>query len=73
MIAWGSRGAALTTMLCWAWVAAFQLPLPAWFASMRQVPALVKLTTPLAMEHPVEEASRVIAAVRPLVALAVGV
>ena len=36
-----------TVKLCWTWGAAFQLPLPAWFALIVQVPAPMKETTPL--------------------------
>ena len=40
-------GAPSTEKLCWTWVAAFQLPLPAWLAFRVQVPGPWKLTTPL--------------------------
>ena len=50
------------------------MALPAWLASMTQVPAAVKLTTPAVMEHTdEEEASMVMATGRPEEAVAVGV
>ena len=50
---------ASTLTVCWTWGAAVYPALPAWLASMTQVPAPVKLTTTPAMEQApaVEEAS----------------
>ena len=63
-----------TVTFCWTWVAAFQTALPAWLASSLQVPAALKLTTPLVMEHTDElEESTVIVTARVEVAVAVGV
>ena len=55
----------LTPIDSWTWGAAAKVVLPAWLKSMRQVPAAVKLTTPLEMVQPVLDASRVIATVPP--------
>ena len=37
--------------VCWTWVAALKFELPAWLASIAQLPAAVKLTTPPEMEQ----------------------
>ncbi len=64
----------LTVMFCWTWVAAFQVPLPAWLASRVQVPAAVKLTSPPLMEQTDElAASTVMVTGRAEVAVAFGV
>ena len=58
---------------CWSWGAAAKLALPAWLASMTQVPAAWKLTTPAEIEQtPVLVVSTVRATVRPEVAEAAG-
>ncbi len=50
------------------------MALPAWLASMRQVPLALKLTTPKVMtQTDDDEASTVMAGVRPEVAVATGV
>src|SRR2546423_15485583 len=55
-----------TAKVCWAWGAAFQLALPAWLASMTQVPTVVKLTVEPEMEqNEVALASMVKATARP--------
>ena len=54
--------------------AAFQLPFPAWFASITHVPTVRKLTTPAEIEQTeLAEASIVNETARPEVAVAVGV
>jgi hypothetical protein len=40
-----------TVTVCWAWGAAWYLVLPAWLASMTQVPGLSKVTVEPEMEH----------------------
>ena len=42
---------ALTFTVCWAWRAAWYLVLPAWLASMTQVPGLSKVTVEPEIEH----------------------
>ncbi len=49
------------------------MALPAWLASMTQVPVAVKWTVPPVRVQPEEPAPRVMAAARPEVALAAGV
>ena len=63
----------LTVIDCWTWGAAFQLVLPAWLASILQVPTPVKLMTPAFKVHPVLVPSRVMVTASPEVAVAVGV
>jgi len=61
----GRRGVKTRTIVgllraCWTWPAAVKLALPAWLASMTQVPTPVKVTAPVAdtVQAPeVEEAS----------------
>ena len=64
-----------TEMNCCAQSAAYQLELPDWLASTMHVPAPVKLTTPLEIEHApdVLELSMENVTVSPDVAMAVGV
>ena len=40
-----------TVMVCWAWGAAWYLSLPAWLASMTQLPVLLKVTLEPMIEH----------------------
>ena len=42
---------ALTFTVCWAWAAAWYLVLPAWLASMTQVPGFLKVTVEPEIEH----------------------
>ena len=66
--------APVTVMLCWAWVAAAYWLLPAWLASMTQVPMAVKETADVvgAMVQPLDDESRLKTTVPPG-AVAVGV
>ena len=58
MIVWDPGAAEATVKVCWTWGAALKLELPAWLASIVQLPAAVKLTTPPEMEQLAEVASR---------------
>ena len=48
-----SCAALFTVTDCWTCGAALKVAFPAWFASIRHVPAAVKLTTPPDKEQPV--------------------
>ena len=64
-----------TVKVCWAWVAALQLPLPAWLASMTQEPPPTKVKTDAAGDPEVQtavEPSMEKVTVRPEVAVAAG-
>ena len=64
----------VTGTICCTCTAGRKLVLPAWLASITQLPAALKVTTPPAIEQIVlEEESMVIVTARPELAVAVGV
>src|SRR5260370_4099353 len=50
-IDWASFAAPFAVIACWAWGAAWYLPLPAWLASMTQLPSWPKVTVDPEIEH----------------------
>jgi len=50
VIVWAIRGA-LTVIVCWAWGAGWYCALPAWLASMTQLPCWLKVTVEPESEH----------------------
>ena len=74
MIVWDPGAAEATVKVCWTWGAALKLELPAWLASIVQLPAAVKLTTPPEMEQLAEVVESMVKVTgSPELAVAVGV